>query len=70
MQFIQIPWNTVLSTPAAIVTYNTDTDFFDPATSGNFTITVFYGWSSTNTQTYTFNLEVINPCFSTNLLGL
>lgn len=49
------------------MTFATFTVFWDPDSSGNFTMSIDYAWSLTNTWNIQFNLEVINPCFETKL---
>jgi len=47
------------------MTFGTFATFWDPDSSGNFTMTINYHWSLSNQFTINFNLEVINPCFTT-----
>jgi hypothetical protein len=67
--FTTINFETVLLKPSAILTYHTDALFFDPISTGVFTVQIDYGWSLSNTHRIQYQLEVINPCHNTLIIN-
>ena len=54
IQFNNINWSTVLNSPTAVLTFATFSTFWDPASSGTFTITLGYSWSLSNQNIVSF----------------